>query len=204
MGTRNLTVVIQNNEVRVAQYGQWDGYPSGQGANIVEFILEKLDTESKLDDFQKKIASLSFISQEELMDLWVDAGADRNSDLVSLEVSDKFKQKNPHLSRDIGSSVLHIINDSSTPLQLKNSYNFAVDSLFCEWAYVIDLDNLVLEVYKGFNKQPIDDSNRFFNLMESCEDDVKYYPVALERKIHFHELVSVSNFLSIMDDTTDE
>lgn len=204
MGTRNLTVVVQNNEVKVAQYGQWDGYPSGQGANIVEFILEKIDTESKLDDFQKKIAALSFISQEEIMDLWVEAGADRDSDLVSLEVSDKFKQKNPHLSRDIGSNVLHIINDSSTPLQLKNSHNFAADSLFCEWAYVIDLDNLVLEVYKGFNKQPIDDSNRFFNLMEFCEDDVKYYPVALERKIHFNELVSVSNFLSIMDDTTDE
>jgi len=27
MGTRHLTMVIQNKEPKVAQYGQWDGYP---------------------------------------------------------------------------------------------------------------------------------------------------------------------------------
>ena len=41
MGTRNLTKVIdKEGNIRVAQYGQFDGYPSGQGANIVGFINE--------------------------------------------------------------------------------------------------------------------------------------------------------------------
>lgn len=204
MGTRNLTVVIQNNEVKVAQYGQWDGYPSGQGATIVEFILEKLNTESNLKEFREKVASTYFISHEEILDLWVEAGADRDSDFVTFVVSNRFNANHPQLDRDMGSKVLYFINNSTTPVQLKNSYDFASDSLFCEWAYVIDLDNLVLEVYKGFNKQPIDESNRFFNLMESCADDVKYYPVALERKIPFHELVSVSDFISLMEDETDD
>ena len=36
MGTRNLTKVIDKNGiVRVAQYGQRDGYPSGQGLNAL-------------------------------------------------------------------------------------------------------------------------------------------------------------------------
>lgn len=39
MGTRNLTCVVKNNKYVVAQYGQWDGYPTGQGQTIVEFIL---------------------------------------------------------------------------------------------------------------------------------------------------------------------
>ena len=31
MGTRNLTMVIQDQQTRIAQYGQWDGFPDGQG-----------------------------------------------------------------------------------------------------------------------------------------------------------------------------
>ena len=31
MGTRGLTMVVSKGKTRVAQYGQWDHYPSGQG-----------------------------------------------------------------------------------------------------------------------------------------------------------------------------
>lgn len=40
MGTRNLTCVVVDGEMKVAQYGQWDGYPEGQGATCCEFIQE--------------------------------------------------------------------------------------------------------------------------------------------------------------------
>ena len=42
MGTRNLTIV-RNKEgiIRVAQYGQWDGYPEGQGITALNFIKNK-------------------------------------------------------------------------------------------------------------------------------------------------------------------
>lgn len=33
MGTRNLTAVYLDGQYKVAQYGQWDGYPEGQGHN---------------------------------------------------------------------------------------------------------------------------------------------------------------------------
>ena len=39
MGTRNLTMVInQKGEKKVAQYGQWDGYPSGVGVSVLNFL----------------------------------------------------------------------------------------------------------------------------------------------------------------------
>lgn len=31
MGTRNLTAVYLDGEYKIAQYGQWDGYPKDKG-----------------------------------------------------------------------------------------------------------------------------------------------------------------------------
>jgi hypothetical protein len=38
MGTRNLTRVICDGKTKVAQYGQWDGYPEGQGKTVLNFL----------------------------------------------------------------------------------------------------------------------------------------------------------------------
>ena len=38
MGTRHLIIVKNEGEVKVAQYGQWDGYPDGVGTDIVNFL----------------------------------------------------------------------------------------------------------------------------------------------------------------------
>ena len=57
MGTRNLTMVISNGETKVAQYGQWDGYPSGNGVIVLEFL-----TSTNLDDFKKKLSKVKFMN----------------------------------------------------------------------------------------------------------------------------------------------
>lgn len=41
MGTRHKVEVIQNNEIIINQYGQWDGYPSTAGKVIVNFLKDK-------------------------------------------------------------------------------------------------------------------------------------------------------------------
>jgi len=63
----------------------------------------------------------------------------------------------------------YMIDDSS----------FLGDSLFCEWAYIINLDDGVLEVYVGFQKrQDKNPANRYRNL--PCQyDKPEYYPVKL-------------------------
>ena len=37
MGTRNKTKVYLDDELRVNQYGQWDGYPTGKGEVVMQF-----------------------------------------------------------------------------------------------------------------------------------------------------------------------
>ena len=51
--------------------------------------------------------------------------------------------------------------------------DFIKDSLFCEYAYIINLDTQCLEFWLGFQKEP-DEHNRYG--AETCDNMGKYYP----------------------------
>lgn len=191
MGTRHITVVILNDEFKVAQYGQWDGYPSGQGSNILSFLRS-----ADLQRFKQAVSECSFLSHDEILDKWEECGADRNSQWVSFEVSNKVKELYPELSRDVGSDILKLVLNGKRHLQ--NSLDFAKSSLWCEWAYVIDLDKNVLEVYEGFNKTPLTESDRFYDKDFVPEDE--YYPIKLSKSFDINNLPSDEDFEKSFED----
>src|SRR4051812_8314171 len=49
MGTRHLTRVIVNGQCVISQYGQWDGYPTGQGHTIAKFLAGTLEQDVDVD-----------------------------------------------------------------------------------------------------------------------------------------------------------
>jgi hypothetical protein len=113
--------------------------------------------------------------------------------MVSMAVSDKFEEKWPELSRNTGAKILDLILEGPKGVRLDES--FAGESLFCEWVYVLHLDNDQSEVYSGSNTKPVPKSNRF-KCFEKKEDvgglaskDRAYYAVKLIKKIPF-ELVT--------------
>jgi hypothetical protein len=181
MGTRNLTVVVLDGKERVAKYCQWDGYPDGQGRELSEFITNKLD----LDKFKKMVRQHRFATQEDVHMLWIACGAKPDDDWVSMEVSNKFNEQYPYLGRDIGAKVLELIQDGKAP-ETKNDLDFAGDSLFCEYAYVVDLDREVVEIYRGYNKNPLDEGERFAHLTEG-RDNKEYYPVKFWKSFAFKD-----------------
>lgn len=40
MGTRHLIAAVIDGEYKIAQYGQWDGDPEGQGLTVLDFLLK--------------------------------------------------------------------------------------------------------------------------------------------------------------------
>ena len=54
MGTRNITRVIINGQVKVNQYCQWDGYPTGRGEEVMLFMRDVL-REGKYKEFETVI-----------------------------------------------------------------------------------------------------------------------------------------------------
>jgi len=186
MGTRGLTAVVLDGEYKVAQYGQWDHYPTGQGVNICRFISETMD----LDRFKQAVRECKWISEEVRKQAWVDCGAEPDAKSVPMDVSRRFAHQYPHLSRDAGSKVLEMIQDNGARL-LQDDLEFAADSLFCEYAYVLDLDNEVLEIYKGFNTTELAENERFAFLNDKADKEPnsmsgqQYKPVSLLRKLPF-------------------
>lgn len=176
MGTRNLTIVQQGGEYKVAQYGQFDGYPNGQGKTVLEF-LRTWDRPA----FEKKVAAASFMDAAALEALGEQIKAEKLEDI--------WPDKWPELSRNPAAKILQLIADRPPGIKLKNTIAFAGDSVMCEWAYVIDLDSGKLEVLKGFNKTPLVEGDRFFGVpdLESAHNK-EYHPV---RKVAIYDLAAL-------------
>jgi len=194
MGTRNLTCVMLNGKYRVAQYCQWDGYPSGQGKTILEF-LKVMDKEK----FIENLKQTGFITEEAHKKLWEDFGAD-GSGMVSIAVADKFKEVHPQLNRDMGGDVLEFIQNANAPVTLANQIEFAQDGLFCEWAYVVDLDKNVLEVYSGFGQEKLEEGTRFGNDI----DDNGYSTIGLVKIYSLDDLPSEETFLADLEERDED
>lgn len=202
MGTRHLICVVKDGEYKVAQYGQWDGYPSGQGLIVLGFLTKEMDRTL----FESKIDELSWITDDEHKAQWAECGADPDTDLVSIDIAEKHAEKHPENSRDTGGKILAVIQNSNKPLKLVNQLKFAGDSLFCEWAYVVDLDKNTLEVYTGFNKEPLKKDERFAqfdkesNSVELDGDTIirerEYHPVAFAKSFALNNLPSEEDFLA--------
>jgi len=190
MGTRNLTCVVKDGEYKLAKYGQWDGHRESLGAEILTFLRDEFDREK----FLKGLSKVKLITTEKLQQFWTEVGADPKSNFCSMEVSEKFKQAHPELSRDPSGAVVLRMIQAGTCEWSRPGIEFAADSLFCEWAYVIDLDKNTFEIYEGFNKTPLDSSERFANVplppLQAGENR-EYYQVRLLRSYSLRRLPTV-------------
>jgi hypothetical protein len=180
MSTPSLVCVFYNDHFVVAQHSQWDGYPEGQGMDILHFLLNS-DNIERLKNGLKHIITLSAEIVEHITTL-------NHEMLQHLKGNDQLNiqdaQPNnlccsvsecarceitrfwPSLSPDTGAGILEIIAQATAqkhvPVIL--DLDFANDRLLCEWSYVVDLDSSVLEVYRGAESKEDTASKRFTSI----------------------------------------
>ncbi len=188
MGTRHLIAAVIDGDFKLAQYGQWDGYPDGQGVGVLRFLKK-----SDLGQFKEKLRECTWITQEQI---------------DTVNATEGWQRVYPHLSRDAGSDVLAMIRDSDSPLFLQDTKGFGGDSLMCEWAYVIDFDTNAFEVYEGFNKEPTPADSRFPSGADWLEKTQDYEPVKLVKSYPLDALPKKKKFFKDLmpsdDDIEDE
>ena len=129
MGTRNLTKVIDSNGVtKVAQYGQWDGYPSGQGINALYHATAHKQIEAGL-------ARVRWAEQEELDKIYSSLP---EMNRLGTDDSKAFGLLYPNLTRDTCADILGVVAWSVGEVILVDETEFEKDTLFCEGVYTID------------------------------------------------------------------
>ena len=191
MGTRNLTIIHSDGEYKLAQYGQWDGYPDGQGITALR-ILRNMDFEV----LKKKLDLITPSTNEFLKSAYLALGADEEKleeGSVSMKISDLFAKLHPELSRDTGVEILNILYNSEKEIWHGNQIEFAADSLFCEWAWLIDLDTMKFEGYMGLNGKLLTESDRFYFLEEKAENN--YHPIRKVAEFDLNNLPTDEEFL---------
>jgi len=186
MGTRHLTVVVMDGKYKVAQYGQWDGYPDGQGIRILRF-LENEFVEHK---FRTNLRKLKVAETEE--------------EFNALDVLYQGKDHWPaEFDRDTGSEILKLIQDGKVESGfLVNHIRFAGCG-DCEYVWLIDLDKRVFECYEGWNVEPLHYGDRFFFLGQPDRED-GYYPAKFFKRWDLAELPTEQEFLDAFKTEEDE
>lgn len=157
MGTRHLIAVQLDGQYRIAQYGQYgqfDGNPEVQGANVLDFLTSGYNP----NRFKRKLLGTKWATEE-----WLDS------------LGDGWAREFPELSRKTGADILAMVYTAPVGITLRNEINFAGASLFCEWAYVIDYDKGTFEVFQGFNETPIETSERFYGTKPDPTDAAAGY-----------------------------
>ena len=98
MGTRNLTIVHSNGEYKVAQYGQWDGYPEGLGAQLLKYLKG-----ININELKNAVNECAYLSKEDFDEINKKIDEARKDNPRFL-----WQKFYPELSRDTGGDILDL------------------------------------------------------------------------------------------------
>ena len=199
MGTRSLIAIYYDGEYKVAQYVQFDGYPEGQGVGCLNNV-----NSLNYEKFKNNLKKVRFVDEEKDKK-WLeeyDKNAPEHPGQPDLRTPEQKRWFESYISRRVGSDIItNIFESEEDEIILYSHINFANDSLFCEWGYVIDFDKMTFEVYKGYNKTPLNKNERFYS--ENNDKD-GYYPIKHVKSFDLDALPIEKDFLLHFENDEDE
>lgn len=175
MGTRGLIFCVIDDEVKLAQYNQFDSGIHDLGCDVYDFV-----TQRDINVFKEELLKYRFVSKDEYAE-----NQEQWKDLF------QFQSRN-------GDEILDVIYDKELdPKILYNDINFGRDSLFCEWAYGIILNDReqIFQVYEGFNEQPVPEDSLFYSQEAKEVVGRKYYPIKLIKSFNINHMPPQREFI---------
>ncbi|KAL1632727.1 hypothetical protein SLS56_003424 [Neofusicoccum ribis] len=202
MGTRHLILVYYKGAYHIAQYGQWDGYPSGQGAIVLAFARDPTNitrlkavidagllyepTEVQIRNYRDEAETLEEDWYERYMKTSILELRRANQE----EFRRPMELVCPTLSCYTGARILELAANAEGPFPVVREGFKGCE----EWVYVVDLDEGVVEAWDcdGSREDQIE-SERFDDVEEWLEMDG--YPLSLVGKWALDGLPSKKEFV---------
>jgi len=194
MSTRGAVGFVANGKWYVT-YNHSDSYPEYLGMHVLNFCKAVTNWEY----LKTMVEKVTLVDEDSTptQDL-----IDRYSIYGDVHVGGQTLDDWYCLLRDLqGDKILYEIALGNVEHMI-DSHMFLADSLFCEWAYIIDLDEMGLRVYKGYNQKsprnnrfnflpPDIDSNKYDEHTYGTVKE-KYYPVKL---LYTYNLENLPEFM---------
>ncbi len=176
MGTRG-TIGVRSNGNLYGVYNHFDSYPESLGQEIVNFC-KTLDSNS-ISDLKEKFSKVVVVDEKDIapveeQERYIAAG------FFNGNVADGQTYNWYCLLRNIqGIEYIKTVQSGACQHWI-DGLAFLQDSLFCEYAYILNLDDEVLEFYEGFNKEADENSPLPY---EQVADKDGYYPVRFKGNV---------------------
>ena len=142
MGTRGV-YGFRKNGIDKLTYNHWDSYPDGLGKDIVEFCMN-----TSLEEMNEIFDKIVMVNEQKKP---TQGQIDECIKFYNGSVSNRTPEDWYCLLRNAQGNLNAYKNGLKYMI---DSNNFIKDSLFCEYGYIINLDNNILEFWVGFQKEP--------------------------------------------------
>lgn len=192
MSTRGL-YGFRKNGADKCTYNHWDSYPSGLGKTVVEFC--KNHTIKEMNDIFDKIILVN--EQDTPTEKQIDECI--KNGFADFSVGGCSQTDWYCLLRNCQGD-LECLAKAKNHAYMIDRIDFIKDSLFCEYAYIINLDDKVLEFYKGFQTSPQEGNRYGTEIYEPyAEYKREYYPCKLVLTFPLEEIDDVNKIIEMMN-----
>ena len=185
MSTRGFLGFVANEHETIV-YAPFDAYPSGLGADVLKWARTVTDW----DTVRQQAAALVHVEGD------VMPTAEQAAALAEYAKPDTAPEADPAeewyrlLYKTFGNPALTLAAEHAPHFP-----DWPGDSLYCEWGYLIDLDEKRFELYQGFQTRP--HKGRFAS--RSANERSGYYPVKLLVSWPLDELPDDDEFYRLGD-----
>jgi len=179
MGTRGA-VGFKLDDKYYVTYNHFDSYAKGLGAEVVKFCKHVRDNDG-WDNLTKKVKKLNMVSLDDTPSAYCKRKYKKFS---NTGVSEQSLDDWYCLLRNLQFGEILWEIEKGDVTHMIEYFDFMKDSLFCEYGYIINLDEMTLDFYRGFQKEPSDNGLPF----PMVANDSGYYPVKLRVKFDMYGL----------------